>query len=76
MTNQEFNRLRNKLSYQGESLQRRIKKQIKDVEQSKRKERGAKKTWLASQIAIMSAEDELFLLCKISNAERKYSRGR
>jgi hypothetical protein len=70
MRNPEFNRLRNKLSFQGKQLKLRIKRAFKDVERAKRSERDLKKLWLRSQVDLISAEDELSLLCELANAER------
>ena len=69
MRNPEFNRLRNKLSYQGKQLQNRIKNAMKDVDRAKRSERDLKKLWFRSQVDLISAEDELSLLCELANAK-------
>ncbi len=69
MRNPEFNRLRNKLSYQGKQLQNRIKNAMKDADRAKQSERDLKKLWLRSQVDLISAEDELSLLCELATAK-------
>ena len=63
--------LSGKLSYQGDSLKRRIANQMKLVERDKIRERQAKQAWFEAQLRLMRAEDELTLLCTLSLKEKK-----
>jgi hypothetical protein len=60
--NAEVKRRSGKLSYQGDSLERRINKQQRACQRAAARERKAKKALFTAQLSLMSAEDELSLL--------------